>query len=69
MHDLREIVLRTVKCLRAWVDLFHFTLRSNISQFYKENYLMLCSDKNCAESKFYPLDIFLLIVYIYYIVM
>ena len=25
MHDLREILLRNVKYLRAWVDLFHFT--------------------------------------------
>ena len=25
MHFVREIRLRRVKCLRAWVDLFHFT--------------------------------------------
>ena len=27
MRFAREIRLRRVKCLRAWVDLFHFTLR------------------------------------------
>ena len=32
MRFARKIRLRRVKCLRAWVDLFHFTLRSNISQ-------------------------------------
>ena len=33
MHSAREIRLGRVKCLRAWVDLFHFTWRSHISQF------------------------------------
>ena len=34
----REIRLRRVKCLRAWVDLFHFTFErsKNISQFAKQ---------------------------------
>ena len=30
----REIRLRRVKCLRAWVDLFHFTLRSETKQYF-----------------------------------
>ena len=29
MRFAREIRLRRVKCLRAWVDLFHFTLRQS----------------------------------------
>ncbi len=35
MHFVREIRLRRVKCLRAWVDLFHFTFvgTPNISQW------------------------------------
>ena len=29
MRFAREIRLRRVKCLRTWVDLFHFTLRQS----------------------------------------
>ena len=34
MHFVREILLRNVKYLRAWVDLFYFTFGGmpNISQ-------------------------------------
>ena len=34
MRFAREIRLRRVKCLRAWVDLFHFTLRSETKQYF-----------------------------------
>ena len=38
MRFVREIRLRRVKCLRAWVDLFHFTSEQSedISQFAKQ---------------------------------
>ena len=32
MRFAREILLRNVKCLRAWVDLFLFTVRAKPSQ-------------------------------------
>ena len=34
MHFVREMWLRHVKCLRAWVDLFHFTLRTQRAIFH-----------------------------------
>ena len=45
MHFVREIRLRRVKCLRAWVDLFYFTSEQSedISQFAQANYFTSAS--------------------------
>ena len=46
MHDLREIRFQRVKGLRAWVDLFHFTL-SEVRYFTMcvAHYFTFCDSK------------------------
>ena len=58
MLSEREIWLRNVKCLRAWVDLFHFTFcgsrkfhNDGSHYFTSEGYFTLCNGKGDALMK------------------